>query len=343
MLNKNNYRSYLKENFEFIKNFPDNIWEKIYEFEELFSNYYNSIASTCSSWSTALFLSLKSIWISSWDEVLTNVRNFIAVPNSILISWAKPVFLDIWKSINEISLDYIKSKININTKAIILVHLLWYPIENIFDIVDYCKSKWIIVIEDCCQSIWAEINNRKIWTIWDIWVFSLDSHKMVKWWEWWIVISRKKDFIREFNLLKNNHKEDWLFTSLWYNFRYNDFSAIYAIYSFRNLWNLLNQRRKLIKKIEVFLNKNFWNQITLLEWNNTNPSFYWILLQLNNNLFTKDELLKKNFYDININLYPNLLNNNWKILEYIMPYNTNTEFDFNSFLSYIKENIYEKN
>ena len=167
MINPKDKKLYLKEHLEFINKYPNEVGSKIYELEEEFKKKFNiKYVSACSSWSTWLLLSLTSLWIWKWDEVMLNCNYFISDPNAITICWAKPIFIDLWNTINSLSIKDIENKISKNTKAIILIHLNWYPIENSKEIIKYCNNNNIKVIEDCCQSIWAKIWEIYIWTLW---------------------------------------------------------------------------------------------------------------------------------------------------------------------------------
>lgn len=291
MININDKKAYLKELAEFINKYPNEVWCKIFELEENFKNYFwVNYASACSSWSSALLLSLKSIWIKKNDEILLNINYFISDPNAIKILWAKPIFIDLWKDINLLSLEDIKNKTTSKTKAIIIIHMYWYPIENIVEIINYCQSKNIIVIEDCCQSIWAKIWDKYIWNFWDIWVFSFDSNKFVKWWEWWIIISNNKEIIEKTRYYKNNCKSLNWFLELWFNFRYNDFSAIYTKYSLKNLENTIKLKTNKIKEEKnIIIPKK------------SNPTYYSKIKKEKNNKID----LKKDFYNIDLNKFPN--------------------------------------
>lgn len=308
MINKNDKKIYLKEHLEFINKYPLEVWSKIYELEENFKKHFNiKYASACSSWSTWLILALKSIWLKKQDEVLMNKDYFISDPNSVKILWWKSIFINSWKKINTLSLKEIKEKITKKTKAIIIIHMYGYPIENTKKIINYCKKNNIIVIEDCCQSIWAKIWEKFIWTFWDIWVFSFDTNKMVKWWEWWMIISNNSHIIEQTRLYKNNCKREWKFIDLWYNFRYNDFSAIYAKYSLKNLWELIEIREKTIKNIINYIEKNNIDIKIYLWWKNIFPNFY-NLIYKKNNKYKILELPYNQYEDKNIDLL-NLFNN----------------------------------
>ena len=74
-----------------------------------------------SNGTAALHLSLLSLNIGKNDEVLIPDYTFAATANAVFLTNAKPVLVDIDKSLN-ISEESILSKINKKTKAIIPVH-----------------------------------------------------------------------------------------------------------------------------------------------------------------------------------------------------------------------------
>jgi len=124
MINKNDRKEYLKETLEFINKYPNDVWSKIFEFEEYLKKYFwTNYASACSSWSAWLILALKALWIENGDEVMVNCNYFISDPNSIIILWAKPIFIDLWETINSLSINDIKSKTTNKTKAIIIIFI----------------------------------------------------------------------------------------------------------------------------------------------------------------------------------------------------------------------------
>lgn len=296
MLNKIDKKAYLKEVYEFVNKYPEEVWSKIFELEEEFKKYFKAkYASACSNWTAWLILALKAIWVKKWDEVMMNINYFISDPNSVIILWLKPIFIDLWEKINSLSLDDIKSKITSKTRAIIIIHLYWYPIENTEEIIKFCSEKNIKVIEDCCQSIWAKIWNKYIWNFWDMWVFSFDSNKMVKWWEWWMIISKNKDLIEKTRFYKNNCKYNWSFKELWFNFRYNDFSSIYAKYSLRNLENIIKSKKNNIDSKNIIYK---WSK-------NIIPSYYNYIKTIEDKNLKKD-IKNKDYLKINLKYFPNL-------------------------------------
>ena len=70
--------------------------KKTREFEKMFSNFIGSKYSCAVTSGTAgLYLALKAVGIGSGDEVIVPALTFIASPNSIEATGAKPILIDI--------------------------------------------------------------------------------------------------------------------------------------------------------------------------------------------------------------------------------------------------------
>ena len=69
---------------------------KTREFEKKFAEYTGSkYAVAVTSGTTALYMGLKSLGIGKGDEVIVPDLTFVASPNSIEMTGAKPIFVDI--------------------------------------------------------------------------------------------------------------------------------------------------------------------------------------------------------------------------------------------------------
>ena len=112
---------------------------------------------------TALSASLHCLGVGPGDEVITTPNTFIATINVICNAHALPVFVDIDPETGLIDADLIEAAITEHTKAILPVHLAGFPadIEKIISVADKHN---IPVVEDACQSVFAEVNGRKVGT-----------------------------------------------------------------------------------------------------------------------------------------------------------------------------------
>ncbi len=98
---------------------------------------------------------------------------------SFIKKGATPVWSDIDSKSRVVSLEHIKKCFSSKTKAIIVVHLYGYCINDIDEIAKYAKEKNVLLIEDVAQALGTEVNSKKAGTFGDFGIFSFHSHKNI--------------------------------------------------------------------------------------------------------------------------------------------------------------------
>ena len=121
---------------------------------------------------------IKTLDLKKDDEVIITPRTFIASASCCAWNGLKPVFVDVDKNSQNITLDTIKAEISNKTKAIILVHLAGWPCE-LDKICNYCKENNIYVIEDCAQAHGAKYKNQSVGSWGDINAWSFCQDKII--------------------------------------------------------------------------------------------------------------------------------------------------------------------
>lgn len=128
--------------------------------DELASYCGVDYAIGCSSGTSALELSLRALGIGEGDEVITSPFTFFATAEMISIVGAKPVFVDIESKSYNIDISKIEEKINLKTKAIIVVSIFG-QMPDVRAILEIAKAHNIPVIEDGAQSFGATYKGEK--------------------------------------------------------------------------------------------------------------------------------------------------------------------------------------
>lgn len=113
----------------------------------------------CASGTDALHLALAAAGIGPGDEVITSPFTFIATAEAIRYVGATPVFVDIDPKSFNIDPALIEAAITPRTKAVLPVHLFGQP-ADLKAIDEICKSRGLLLIEDCAQSFGAAIDGR---------------------------------------------------------------------------------------------------------------------------------------------------------------------------------------
>ncbi len=119
----------------------------------------------------AIFIALRALGIGQGDEVITVCNTWISTAETISLTGATPVFVDIEPDYYNINAELIEEKITDKTKAIIPVHLYGQP-ANIEKIVEIARRHNLYVIEDCAQAHFAKFNDKLVGTFGDVATFS---------------------------------------------------------------------------------------------------------------------------------------------------------------------------
>lgn len=134
-------------------------------FEKEFAAYCGvQHAIGVSDGTNALLLALRACEVQPGDEVITVGFTFIATTEAILLSGAKPVFVDIDPQTYTMDPNLIESQITSNTRVILPVHL-YGQCADMDPIMEIAKNYNLLVIEDACQAHGAEYKGRKAGSI----------------------------------------------------------------------------------------------------------------------------------------------------------------------------------
>ncbi len=165
---KSQYLSIKKEiDNSFLKNLEDAEFiggKNVDNFEKSFSDLNKSkYCISVANGTDSLFIIMKMLKIGKGDEVITVANSWISTSETISLTGAKPVFVDIDPDFYTIDVNQIESKITSRTKLIIPVHLYGQPCD--MDGIDrISKKNNIPYIEDCAQSHLASYKDKLVGT-----------------------------------------------------------------------------------------------------------------------------------------------------------------------------------
>ena len=126
----------------------------------------------------ALELALYALGVGEGDEVVTTSRTFIATVSGIIVRGAMPVFADVDKDSQNITLESIKKVVTPKTKVIIAVHLAGWPCV-MDEIMAFAEQQGIKVIEDCAQAHGASYDGHQVGSLGHIAAFSFCQDKIM--------------------------------------------------------------------------------------------------------------------------------------------------------------------
>ena len=162
------------------------------KFEKKFAKFVGTkYAIGVSNGTAALHLALSSLGLKKGDEVIVPDITFVATANSVLLTGATPVLVDVNNEDMNISIDSIKKSITSRTKAIMPVHLAG-KICKMPKIRKIAKDNDLWLIEDCAHAIGTKLKNKHAGTFGDAGCFSFYPTKNFTTIEGGMVITNSK-------------------------------------------------------------------------------------------------------------------------------------------------------
>ena len=139
---------------------------KVVEFENKWGEWlgtkYNLMVNSGASANELTMLALN--YIHDNGEIIIPPLTWISDISSVIFSGFKPVFCDINLKNLSFDIDKLKEAITPNTKAIFLTHVL--GINGLTDeLLQLCKEKNILLIEDVCESHGTTFKGQKVGSI----------------------------------------------------------------------------------------------------------------------------------------------------------------------------------
>jgi perosamine synthetase len=146
------------------------------KFEEMFAEMHDcKFAIFCNSGTSALHIALAALKeLHGWndgDEVIVPAVTFVATSNVVLHNRLTPVFVDVDPLTYNLDPDQIEAKITPRTKAILPVHLLGLPADMVA-ISEIATRHNLKIVEDSCETMFANCAGRKVGSWGDIGCFS---------------------------------------------------------------------------------------------------------------------------------------------------------------------------
>jgi dTDP-4-amino-4,6-dideoxygalactose transaminase len=125
----------------------------------------------CNSGTDALHLPLVAAGVGPGDEVIVPAFTFFATAEAVSHTGATPVFADVDPQTFNLSPESLSGKISSKTRAVIAVHLFGQCAE-LDRIAELCRSRGLLLIEDCAQALGAEYRGKRAGSWGDFGCFS---------------------------------------------------------------------------------------------------------------------------------------------------------------------------
>lgn len=182
------------ENVKHLVENPLSISEKFFTklciewFQKVYPEYKALLVTSCTK---AMELIALSIDIQEGDEIIMPSFSYVGVANSFANLGAKLVLQDIDPETMNIDSNLLESAITAKTKAVVIMHYGGVACE-MKKIVEICKQRNIVLIEDNAQGIGATYHDIPLGSFGDFSCISFDSLKNISCGEGGVLLYKEK-------------------------------------------------------------------------------------------------------------------------------------------------------
>lgn len=217
--------------------------EIVSKFEREFANLHGSnFGVACNSGTSALFLILLAMNIGPDDEVLVPAFTFGATANAVLMTGAKPIFVDVDLDSGNISYKDAKNKITDRTKGIIVVHLYGNPV-NLELFSDFASTNNLYLIQDAAQAHLAKWDDKHIAEFGDALAFSFYPTKNMTAIEGGMILTNQPELAQKVSIIRNQGMSSrYVYELPGLNLRMTEVSAAIGIVQLRKLVKWTDRR-----------------------------------------------------------------------------------------------------
>ncbi|MDO8656876.1 MAG: DegT/DnrJ/EryC1/StrS family aminotransferase [Nanoarchaeota archaeon] len=216
------------------------------------------------SGTAALHTALLAFDIKPGDKVVVPSYTCAACVTSVLQTGAIPVLIDVEPKTFGMDIHILEDVLSTqNIKAVMVVHVYGFPVQNFDKIIELCKKYKVLVLEDASEALGATINGKKAGSFGDISVFSIRSEKMIGVGEGGIVLTNNKQWRDQayfyaaraapFRRPEDPWWHKYIYTGVGMNYLLPHLPAAIGVAQLENFPEILQKKRFIGKKYREFL------------------------------------------------------------------------------------------
>lgn len=177
-------------------------------FEEEFSAHFvpGRPSVAVNSGTAGLHLGLLAAGVGAGDEVIVPSFTFAATGNSVALTGATPVFVDIEPETFSLDPEAVAAAIGPKTKGILPVHLYGHP-ARMRELEALAAARGVALYEDAAQAHGAALDGRPVGSFGEFAMFSLYPTKNMTSGEGGMVTAANAEIARRVKLLRNQGME----------------------------------------------------------------------------------------------------------------------------------------
>jgi perosamine synthetase len=221
-------------------------YKKTREFEEMIADYVGSrFCTVLSNGTVTLFTALMALGVGPGDEVIVPDFTMIASANAVVLTGAKPVFVDISRPNLCLDLDLAEEAITPHTKVIMLVSLDGRS-PDMHRAVELAEQHELYLVEDAAQSLGSSYRRRHLGTFGHVGSFSFSTPKVITTGQGGALVTDDAELADRIRKIKNFGRRQSgvdFHETLGYNFKFTDLQAVVGIEQMKKLnWRVQRKR-----------------------------------------------------------------------------------------------------
>lgn len=225
------------------------VWgQKVATLEAAFTSLCStSHAVAVTSGTSALHTALSVLGLGVGDEVITTPFTYVATSNTVSLTGATPVFVDIDPQTYNLNPDLIEEAITPRTKAILSVDLYGLPV-NYRRLKAIAKAHHLAFISDAAQAVGAEYYHHPVGSLADLTCFSLYATKNLMAGEGGMITTNSASLdlkCRRFRNHGESHGLNYAYQGIGHNYCPTDIMATIALGQLTHFPDNASRRRQI--------------------------------------------------------------------------------------------------
>jgi len=206
----------------------------------------------------SLYMSLLALGIKKGDEVLVPNFTFVATANAVIMTGAKPVFVDISEEDLHLDINKLEKQITKRTKAIMPVHIYGMACD-MDSILRIAKKYKLFVVEDAAQGIGVKWKDKSVGTYGDLGSFSFFADKTITTGEGGFICTNSEELYTKLLYIRNQgriNRGSFIHPHIGFNFRMTDIQCAIGLTQLKKLDFILNDKKRILETYKEGLNNN---------------------------------------------------------------------------------------
>ena len=252
-------------------------------------------ALAVNSCTAALHSMLVALDVGPGDEVIVPSNTFVATPNAVLYTGAKPVFADSDPETFNVSAEDVEKKITPKTRALIAVHLAGNPCDMKV-LTEIAEDHHIDLLEDCAHAHGSSSGGKNCGTIGVAGAFSFYATKIMTSAEGGMVVTDDQKIADRVKRIRSHGRGGVgpvETTELGYNYRMSDIHAVIALSQLRRLPEFIRQRQQIAKFYNRLFSETRWVRPQVVMKGDVCPYYVYLLKVAKEAPISRDELARR--------------------------------------------------